>query len=126
MAQPTIQWNIVEKPESLHDDYVKRLISKLNFNKLIECTYTSEGLNPDLHYTIKTDFKYKGKKHSITPIRNGQKFDYEHVNSPFLVFLSANSGLGSLFKEDEMRYIWQEIMLDFNKNNRNYPIESFM
>lgn len=30
-----------------------------------------------------------------------------------------------MITEDEFRYIWQEIMLDYNRNTSDYPVEPF-
>ena len=53
------------------------------------------------------------------------RYDCPGANSHFNIFLSANTGYGSMHDEIQFRYIWQEIMLDFNQRNENYEIEPF-
>lgn len=122
MTEPTIQWNIAECPESLKNTNIRRIINDLHFNRLIDCLY---NYPTQTHVTVDIEYKYKGKKETISPYRNGQRFDYDNVNTNFKIFLSAQTGWGSMLTEEQFRYIWQEIMLDYNRNNSNYPVESF-
>lgn len=122
MAQPTIQWNIVECPESLQNVDIQRIINTLHFNRLIDCSY---DYPTQTHASVDIEYKYKGEKETISPYRNGQRFDYANVNSNFKIFLSAQTGWGSMMTEEQFRYIWQEIMLDYNRNTSDYPVEPF-
>lgn len=122
MAQTTIQWNIVECPESLQNVDIQGIINTLHFNRLIDCSY---GYPTQTHASVDIEYKYKGEKETISPYRNGQKFDYDNVNTNFKIFLSAQTGWGSMITEEEFRYIWQEIMLDYNRNTSDYPVEPF-
>ncbi len=122
MTQPTIQWDIIEKPDNLTYTDIPSLINKLHYNRLIECNYADAPYN---RKTIEITYKYKGNKETISPLKNGMRYDYPGVNSHFNIFLSANTGYGSMYDEMQFRYIWQEIMLDFNRRNKNYEIEPF-
>lgn len=122
MTQPTIQWDIIEKPDNLTYTDVSKLIDDLHYNRLIECNYADAPLN---RKTIEITYKYKGNKETISPLKYGTRYDYPNINSSFKIFLSANTGQGSMFDESQFRYIWQEIMLDFNRRNENYPVEPF-
>lgn len=122
MTEPTIQWNIVECPESLQNTNIRRKINDLHFNRLIDCSYSYPT---QTHAAVDIEFKYKGEKETISPYRSGQRFDYDNVNTNFKIFLSAQAGWGSMLTEEEFRYLWQEIMLDFNREHRNYKIEPF-
>lgn len=97
MAEPTIQWDVVGRPESFEHVDVQKMIDDLHHFRLIECEYADAS---QTHVAVEIAYKHKGERKTVSPLRSGSRFDYPNTHSQLKVFLSANTGWESMFSRN--------------------------